>query len=292
MIVTGALVYSGLRSYILFMESTQKGYALITGGGSGLGLEMAKLLAARSYPLILCGRRKEVLASGAQECLTCGAPKVKIIPCDLVEEGAIERLAEEVSALCTEEDTPLEILVNNAGRGLFGPVIKQNKDDLAAMIKLNIESLANMCRLFVPMLTDRGKGNVLNVGSLAGGQPMPFFAGYGATKSFVHTFTLALRAELYGSGVSVTLLEPGFIRTGFDVAAGIESQKYRSFSFRKGMSADRVARSAVRALLAGKARVIPGFGNQISAFFGALLSDTFLATIMRISVMGLTGKKE
>jgi short-subunit dehydrogenase len=274
------------------MNNTKKGYALITGGGAGLGLEIAKLIAAEGYPLILCGRREEILEKGADVCRGAGAPEVRTVSCDLSQKDGISLLHRSVAELCSQHDRELEMVVNNAGRGLFGPVEEQESGDLASMLRLNIEALTLLCRLFIPELKQSGSGKILNVGSLAGGQPMPFFAAYGATKSFVHSFSLALRAELRGSGISVTLLEPGFIRTGFDEAAGIGSKKYRSFSFRNGMSAEKVAVKGVRAMFRHKAKVMPGIGNKLSAFFGSLLPETLIAALMKRSVMGLTGKKD
>jgi uncharacterized protein len=273
------------------MKSTLKGYALVTGGGSGLGLEIAKQLGGREFSLIICGRRMEPMEKAAELCRSCGAPEVKIVSVDLSRDGEGARLLTEVSSICKTGGRGLEIVVNNAGRGLFGPVTEQEPRDLSSMLRLNVESLALLCRLFLPLIGDHGSGKILNVGSVAGGQPMPFFAAYGASKAFVHHFSLALRAELAGSGVSLTLLEPGFIRTGFDEAAGIGSETYRSFSFRNGMSGEAVAKPAIKALLAGKAKVMPGFGNRASSFLGSFLPHTLIASIMKRSVLGLTGKK-
>ncbi len=274
------------------MNNTKKGYALITGGGAGLGLEIAKLIAAEGYPLILCGRREEILEKGAEVCRDAGSPEAHTVSCDLSHGDGVNLLHRSVTELCSQHDRELEIVVNNAGRGLFGPVAEQESGDLASMLRLNIEALTLLCRLFIPELTRSGSGKILNVGSLAGGQPMPFFAAYGATKSFVHSFSLALRAELRDFGISVTLLEPGFIRTGFDEAAGIGSKKYRSFSFRNGMSAEKVAQKGVQAMFRHKAKVMPGTGNKLSAFFGSLMPETLIAALMKRSVMGLTGKKD
>lgn len=274
------------------MKSNEKGYALVTGGGAGLGLEIAKLIGAAGYPLILCGRREEALAQGAAECRAAGAPETETVSCDLTRPEEMEKLREAAAGLCSRSGRTLDILVNNAGRGLFGPLAEQDGGELSSMLRLNIEALTILTLALLPELGRGGNGRILNVGSLAAHQPMPFFAAYGATKSYVHNFSLALRSELRGKGITVTLLEPGFIRTGFDEAAGIGSSTYRSFSFRNGMSADAVARRGVRAMFAGKAHVMPGTGNKLSAFFGSLMPETLVAAVLKRSVLGLTGKKE
>lgn len=260
--------------------------ALITGGASGIGLEFSRLLAAGGWNLILAGRTEKKLIEAREELSAQYGISVRTKVCDLSEEGSAEELYQDFgsaeaikgeyitkAANAAETVDPAQagvseevfLLINNAGSGLFGPAVEHTADKTAQMIHLNITSLTILSSLFGREMALRGKGYILNVGSMAGRTPMPYFASYGASKSYVHNFSIALRAELSGKGVAISCLEPGYVRTSFDSNASIENDRYKRFSRRNGMDPQDVAVVGLKGLFRRKARIVPGFGNRIAA---------------------------
>jgi hypothetical protein len=226
---------------------------------------------------------------------------VETISCDLSLLDGARRLHEE----CAERGFRVDLLINNAGRGMFGPLIGQDAKELTAMVRLNIESLMLLTRLFAADMTQRGyfldrpPAYILNVGSVAGRMPMPRFAAYGASKSFVREFTVAVRQELRGlrrtaekrgeyiRPVHVSILEPGYVRTGFDDNAGIESEGYRSFSSKNAMTPRQVAGIGLRGLFAGKPVIVAGFQNRLMIALSRLVPAGTIARIVWNAVSGL-----
>ncbi|MDY7029692.1 MAG: SDR family NAD(P)-dependent oxidoreductase, partial [Spirochaetota bacterium] len=244
---------------------------------------------------------------------------VETISCDLSLADGARRLHEE----CAERGFRVDLLINNAGRGIFGPLIGQDAKELTAMVRLNVESLMLLTRLFAADMTERGDAEedsfktggagagstdrppdrppayILNVGSVAGRMPMPRFAAYGASKSFVREFTVAVRQELRGlrrtaekrgeyiRPVHVSILEPGYVRTGFDDNAGIESEGYRSFSSKNAMTPRQVAGIGLRGLFAGKPVIVAGFQNRLMIALSRLVPAGTIARIVWNAVSGL-----
>lgn len=292
--------------------------ALVTGGASGIGLEFSRLLAARGYDLILVGRNEEKLRQAASALIQTYGParpsfSVETVSCDLSLVDAARRLHEE----CVERGFRVDLLVNNAGRGMFGPLVGQDTGELAAMVRLNIESLVLLTRLFAADMmkpgdppsrppgdptdrsTDRPPACILNIGSVAGRMPMPRFAAYGASKSFVREFTVAVQQELRGlrkaaekrgghiRPVHVSILEPGYVRTAFDDNAGIESDGYRRFSSKNAMTPRQVADIGLRGLFAGKPVIVAGYQNRLLIALSRLVPGTAIARIVWNAVSGL-----
>ena len=187
--------------------------ALITGASSGLGREMARLLAARGYELILCARREERLRELAAELpVPC-----RIIAADVSDEQECRLLYEAVQS---EE---LEVVINNAGFGLFGEFVTADLDEELRMIDTNVRAVHILTKLAVRDFVQRGRGYILNVSSSAGFLPGPLMATYYATKNYVLRLTEALREELRraGSPVRVCALCPGPVDTEFNDRAGV-----------------------------------------------------------------------
>ncbi|MBP1626887.1 MAG: family oxidoreductase [Holophagaceae bacterium] len=229
--------------------------ALVTGASSGIGTEIALELARRGFDLILSGRDAERLTAVADQVLaTGGAAEIQIV--DLEAPGGIEALVTQVGS------RELEILVNNAGFGLSGPLERESPERLAAMVHLNVTALTLLTRAFLPAMVARGHGRILNVASTGAFQPCPGMAAYGATKAYVLSFSEAVAEELAGTGVFVTALCPGPTRTRFAERAAMVG----SFLFRDAMAADAVARSGVQALLAGRRLRVTGWRNRLMAF--------------------------
>jgi len=258
------------------MESSIK-YALVTGASGGIGKEFANRLAAEGWAVVLVGRNADTL-----EAVKAGLPGANgsdavVIPCDLSKPGAAERLY----AACAEKGLRVEMLVNNAGSGVFGESLDLAPAALEAMVNLNVSALTNLCALFGKDMKARGSGRILNVGSFAGLNATPYFASYAATKSYVNAYSLALRAELKASGVVVTCLLPGYVRTGFDDNAGVQSEAYRKFSNANSLGADEVAAIGLKALSRGEASIIAGARNRFAAAMFGLLPRAAAPAIMK-----------
>jgi len=259
------------------MEQSRS-YALVTGASGGIGKEFALLLAAEGKPLVLVGRNSRRLDAVKAELAGSRVEETVIIPCDLSEPGAAGRL----HAACAEKGLVVDMLINNAGSGLFGLAIDIDPQGIEAMVNLNITALTNLCSLFGRDMREQGKGDILNVGSFAGLNATPFFASYAATKSYVLYYSLALRAELAQAGINVCCLMPGYVRTDFDANAGIESDRYKDFSQSNSMGAAEVARVGLEALARRRASVIAGARNRLAACLFNLMPRSLPPRIMKM----------
>lgn len=259
------------------MGNESRGYALVTGATGGIGREFAARLSRSGWRLVLAGRSEERLAAARAALEGPRAGEAVALKADLSEPGAAERLG----AACAERGIEVELLVNNAGLGIFGPSVELPSSEVEAMIALNVGALTCLCAVFGRRMRERGGGMILNVGSVAGNLAMPYFASYAASKSYVLSYSLALRAELAGSGVRVSCLLPGYVRTGFDEAAGIESEAYRAFSAKNSLDAGTVARIGLACMERNRPYVIAGARNKVAAFAMGLLPRTALPAIVR-----------
>lgn len=237
--------------------------ALITGASSGLGLEFAELLAAQKVDLVLAARRLEPMERLAADLRRKYGVDVVVEPIDLAAPGAAARLKD----ILDERTLQIDILVNNAGYGLHGEFLETPIERTTDMIQLNIIALTELSHVFGRDMADRGSGQILLIASLLGLQPVPTFAAYAATKSYVLAFGEALHDELRPRGVVVTSLCPGHTETGFDAAAGAAvSPMLRLLT----MKPRPVAETGLRALSQGRASVIAGLMNNIIAFSNRL----------------------
>ena len=222
-----------------------KGAALITGASSGIGAELAKLCAAAGYDVTLVARHP------AQLDLRSHNIQVRVLTADLADPAAPRAIFEATG--------PVDILVNNAGFGLRGSFAETNWETESQMIQVNVTALAHLTKLYLPGMIARRSGRILNVASTAAFVPGPCMAMYYASKAMVLSFTLAIAAELEGTGVTATVLCPGPTATNFSERAG----NARTELFRKSaMSAADVAREGFDAMMAGKPEVIAGAKNR------------------------------
>ena len=252
--------------------------ALVTGASGGIGLEFTRQLAARGYDIILCSRNAKKLTRIKDEIEVAYGVKGYVIPCDLSQPESAEKLFTD----CRNQGiTELDILVNNAGAGLCVESIYDSPAAANGVLTLNILSLTNLCILFGRQMAEQGKGRILNVASLNSRTSIPYFATYAASKSYVLSYSVALKNELKERGVIVTCLLPGFVRTNFDDNAGISSDKYKKMAYKSGMKAEQVAASGLRALFRGRTVVTAGLSNKISGFFTGLMPKTLAAAILR-----------
>jgi len=249
------------------MRKATYGRALITGASGGIGREFALQLARSGWKLILVGRNDERLQATRQALGEKAAQDAVVIKADLSAPGA----GIELHRNCLERGLEVELLVNNAGAGVFGLSADLSAEGIEAMLRLNILSLSSLCSLFARDMKSKGSGRILNVGSLAGSFALPYFASYAASKSYVLSYSLALRAELRGAGVKVSCILPGYVKTGFDESAGIRSPAYRAFSAAAGMEAAAVARGGLRALERDRPYAVAGVRNKIASALSMLV---------------------
>lgn len=268
--------------YIITNMNNRK-WALVTGASGGVGKETARILAGKKWNLILVARSQDKLYQLKTELNEKEGIDIRIFPCDLARENA----SHEVFSFCEKEGLKVDLLINNAGCGLYGPSIELG-DKTLGMLNLNIIALTQMCMIFGKDMAERREGSILNIGSIAGNQPTPLFASYAASKSYVLNYSLALRHELSQYGVNVTCLQPGYIRTQFDNNCGIESEKYKKFSYKNGMTAYAVAKRGVKAVFSKRSYVRAGFVNKIAAFASGLVPKNFLSWCISKSMKSLT----
>jgi short-subunit dehydrogenase len=250
---------------------------LVTGASSGIGAELARQLAGRGLGLTLVARRADRLRSLADELADRHGVRTEVIGADLTDQDARQHIAAEVA----ERELVVDVLVNNAGFSTMGPVHGSDVDREVAMIRTDVEAVAALCSIFVPGMVDRRRGAVLNVASTAAFQPLPGQAGYAAAKAFVLAYSQALRTELKGKGVTVTVLCPGPVETGFAEAAGIDPDEAAS-SLPKIMwlPAEAVAKAAIEGLDKQRRVVVPGAANRISAHAAQLTPKRVLLPLL------------
>jgi short-subunit dehydrogenase len=237
--------------------------ALITGASSGIGAQVARSLARRGYGVTLVARREDRLRELAGGLSSDHAVRVETIGCDLADPAARDRLAADVDALGLE----VEILVNNAGFGVYGPFWELERERQVEMVRLNVEAVVDLMGRYLPLMVGRDRGAVINVASSAAFQPLPENATYAATKAFVLSNGDAIHSELKGTGVTLTTLCPGPVRTEFAEVAGIGEAEERTPGL-IWMSAADVAEQAVKGAEKGRRVVVPGLLNQATAVAG------------------------
>ncbi|MGY4386386.1 short-subunit dehydrogenase [Pedobacter sp. UYP24] len=248
-------------------------YALVTGSSKGIGRELAIQLAERGYHLLLVARSEAELSALAQLIQAQHRVKVYYLSADLSVPGSSYRIAE----WCIERTSNLYILINNAGFGIVGQFENLKMDDQLEMIRLNVNAVVELTHLLLPQLRQQNQAYILNVCSTASYQAMPGMAIYAATKSFLLSFTRALRYELKDSKIAVTCLSPGPTDTGFADRAGLEMVAQLADKF--NMTATTVAKIGLNGMFNKKAEVIPGFINKLSAACATLLPKSLVEHI-------------
>jgi short-subunit dehydrogenase len=201
-----------------------KAYTLITGASSGIGLELTKVFAAKGHNLLLVARRKEILETLAAEIKKSSNVGVEIFPCDLTLDDNIDKLLSFIG----KKEIQVEIVINNAGLGDFKLFQESEIQKINSVISVNITAVVNLTHKLLPGMIKSGQGRILNVSSMAAFAPNPFIAVYAAAKAFILNFSHALAAELNRQNIQVSVLCPGDIKTGFQLAAGLEGFEVKS----------------------------------------------------------------
>ncbi|MEW6401425.1 MAG: SDR family oxidoreductase [Chloroflexota bacterium] len=240
-------------------ESLQGKTALITGASSGLGADFARQLALRGCQLVLVARREDRLCELAAEISACCGGNAKCIAMDLGETDAPQHLYDQL----IHSGQTVDILINNAGLGLYGEFTDVPWKNLHQMLELDMITLTHLTHLFVADMSKRGSGYVLFIASTGAFQPTPTYAAYSAAKSYVLSLGEALHYELRQTGVGCTVLCPGVTRTEFFKVAGQKLTPYQRLTM---MESSAVARIGIEAMLRGRASVVAGRFNALFAW--------------------------
>lgn len=257
------------------MELNLKGdWTLITGATSGIGYEIAKILATRGDNLVLVSRNEDKLCQVARELNQLS--DVIVMPVDLSVVGSARVLFDE----CERLKLNVNVLINNAGFGKFGEATLMNDRQVEAMLTLNVTTLSVLSKLFGGKMRERGRGYILNVASTAAFQSIPYLSAYSASKTYVQFFSNALREELKPFGVNVSCLFPGPTETAFfDVA--FENNDADLFRKQPVMPASEVASLALEGLFRKRRTIVPGSFNKVVSNSAGFVPPSAIARIIR-----------
>lgn len=245
---------------------------LITGASSGIGKELARIHAAKGNNVVLTARRITELESLAEEIRQTYHVEAFVMAIDLSESDAPSKIYE----FTENQGLFVDYLFNNAGFGGHGTFVTRSLNADKSMIDLNVGALTQLMHLYLPNMVKNKFGKVLNVASTAGFIPGPLQATYFATKAFVISLTKATSFELRNTGVTVTALCPGPVKTEFDVVAGMGG----SNMFAKGADAYSTAMCGYKAMMKGKRTVISDFGMSILMALKPIMPDRILLGVI------------
>lgn len=245
--------------------SASNGLALVTGASQGIGRAIALELARRGYALVVTARNAAALESLRQEAGALNGGACTVVAVDLLAPDAVERIAAAVEAA----GAPLQVLVNNAGQGLWGLFGELPLEDQHRMMRLNMDLPVQLTHRLLPLLRAQREAYILNVASMVAYHALASMAVYSGSKAFMLRWSRSLRLELKDSGVKVTCVCPGSVITGFTERAGMTAMDDLARKF--GTPPEPVAKSAVEALFKGRAEVVPGLLNRITAGLQGLL---------------------
>ncbi|MGV3587506.1 MAG: SDR family NAD(P)-dependent oxidoreductase [Adhaeribacter sp.] len=256
------------------MENKTGQTVLITGASSGIGYELARCFARDHFEIIMVAHHEKKLREAAEQ-LQQEFQHVNIhnLAADLTRDDAPQKVYAEVQ----RNGWQVDVLVNNAGFGEYGPFSESDLKKELAMIHLNVIALVHLTKLFLPPILRLQRGKILQVGSVASFMPAPLQSVYGATKAFILSFSEALQEELKETGVTVTVLCPPATDTNFFRVAGAENSKIAQGSL---ASAEEVAAGGYAALMKGEARAVPTFKAKAEVAASNILPDSVMAAAM------------
>lgn len=233
--------------------------ALVTGASAGIGEAFARQLAARGTHLVLVARSRQRLESFARQLADAHGVGTEVLAVDLATSDGVA----QVEARLRQTTDLVDLLVNNAGFGTGGRFDTLDAQREVIEIRLNVLAVMRLTHAALAAMNERGAGGIINVSSNAAWQPVPYMATYGGTKAFVSSFTQAIHQEARGSGVHVTVVEPGFTRTRFQEVAGVDHHTSRLPDVVR-RDPSEVASIALEGVRRNRARVIPGWVNKVS----------------------------
>jgi short-subunit dehydrogenase len=246
---------------------------VVTGASSGIGRELARVAARDGAVMVLLGRSEDALDQLVAE-LRGAAVEAHGFSIDLAGRDAGQAIEEKLAGLGVYCD----VLVNSAGFGVFGSAAETDRDEHLALIDVNIRALTELSLRFLPGMIARNRGGVLYVGSITGYAPGPRMSTYFASKAYVNSFTAALAQEVSGTGVTVTCLAPGVVRTAFFERCGV-GQTWL-FRLAPRANAPKTAEVGWRGFRAGKRLVIPRLVNRIIVAGSILLPNAIVVRIV------------
>jgi len=241
------------------MKDFKNKWALVTGASSGFGLDFASLLAESGANLVLAARRTAPMEELAATLRAKHGVQVVVEGIDLARPG----VGAELAGRMQDRGIAVEILVNNAGCGVYGNFAEQPLDRIMDMVQLNVASLTELTHVFAQGMVKRGGGHILLVGSLVGFQATPTYAAYCASKAYVLLLGESLNVELAPHNVKVSVLAPGITATEFLKVSGQPDTFYQRMMM---MRSRPVAQTGLKALAAGRASVLAGVGNKLTVF--------------------------
>ncbi len=247
--------------------------ALVTGAASGLGYELALLLINDNYNLILVDIDEVKLEKVKSKFFKSHKNKVEVLVKDLSLPNIAQEIYNEV------KQTPIEVLVNNAGFGLFGTFADTDWERESQMLHLHILTTTHLTKLLLPSMIARKKGKILNISSLAAFQPGPLMSMYYASKSYILSFSEAIANELKGLGVTVTVLCPGPTKTSFQEVVSCDAS-VNKIKFNMSCPID-VALYGYKAMQKGKTLAIPGMFNKFLSALPRFISRNMVTKIVR-----------
>jgi short-subunit dehydrogenase len=247
--------------------------AVVTGASQNIGEALATELAARGHNLIVSARREDVLKGVAARLADKYGVTVEVRPADLADPSERAKLCDELAA------RPISILCANAGTGTFGPISALDPDGEKAQVQLNALAVHDLTLAVLPGMLARKAGGILISGSAAGNSPIPYNATYAASKAFVNTFSESLRGELRGSGVHVTLLAPGPVRTDLpdDAERSLVERLVPDFLW---ISTEHTAQVSLDALERNKMRIVPGLTSKAMSVASGYAPRAIVAPIV------------
>ena len=248
---------------------------VITGASAGIGRALATTFALNGHPVLAVARREERLQELCQEMRGKEAAPVSCLAMDITSEGAPQTLLMEAVRVLGK----VHVLINNAAMSPYQEFQELNYEHLCQIIALNIQSLTQLCHLFMAhMLTHGEPSHVVNVSSVGGYAPLPRFSVYTGSKHYVRAFTNSLNYEYRATNIKVSALYPGGTLTEFP---GLAGQRIEKFAKRTMMTPEQVAEIAYPAIMKGKRVIVPGTMNQLAVLMGKLLPFPLAIRMMK-----------
>jgi len=248
-------------------------WALITGATSGIGYEIAKMLAGKGINLIIVSRNTKRMNEIVSEFTNV---KVLTHTVDLSQNGSAAQLFDKIN----QQSLVVDILINNSGFGLLGEFYQNDVNRIEEMIQLNVMSLTILTKLFSDQMAKRKNGYIMNIASTAAFQAIPYFGVYSASKSFVRNFTLSLYDELKASNIFITNVNPGSTKTNFFEVANT-NKNAELYNVKYTMKSEDVAKMALKAMFAGKREITTGFVNKMTSRLMPLVPIKLVYNVMK-----------
>lgn len=247
--------------------------ALVTGASSGLGAEYADQLGALGYDVVLTGRDEQALQQVAERTRAHGVD-ADVLVADLTTEDGLARVEQAIA----ERD--VSFLVNNAGSGTPGHFLRSDPQVEQRMLELNVTAVMRLCRAAIPVMQRRGRGEIINVASVAAFVPSDTGPGYAASKSYVAMLTESLAAALAGSGVRIMAVCPGFVRTDFHRRIDMDTSWIPSWAW---LEPQQVVSESLRDLVRGRTRSVPSTRYKVAMGLAAITPRPLLRRVIAAS---------